>query len=245
MRHVPQKIAVLSGNALKLIAALSMLIDHIGVILFPDVILLRVLGRIAFPIFAFMIAEGCRYTRHRVRYFCTLLGLGVACQLGLWAYDGAAKLNVLLTFALSVLLVYALEALRQAVAQESPRVGALVLGFLPLCLVLSGAIVLTLFVPIEYGVAGAMLPMFAAATHPVKEDENTRFRTPLAAVLLTGVGMLVLSVCMGGVQWFCLLALPLLLLYSGKRGKWRMKYFFYIFYPAHILILQGLALLLG
>lgn len=46
----------LSGNALKLIAALTMLIDHIGVILLPNVAILRVIGRLAFPIYAFMIA---------------------------------------------------------------------------------------------------------------------------------------------------------------------------------------------
>ena len=42
-----------------------------------------------------------------------------------------------------------------------------------------------------------------------------------------------------------LLALPLLMLYSGRRGKWNMKYFFYIFYPAHLAILQGIAWLLA
>ena len=38
--------------------------------------------------------------------------------------------------------------------------------------------------------------------------------------------------------------LPLLLAYSGKRGKWNLKYFFYIFYPVHLVILEGIALLL-
>ena len=66
------RICVLSGNMLKIIAAVSMFIDHMGAVLFPGVMIFRILGRIAFPIFAFMIAEGCRYTKNRIKYF--LLG---------------------------------------------------------------------------------------------------------------------------------------------------------------------------
>ena len=49
----------LNRNHLKLIGALSMLLDHAGILLFPNVRLLRILGRVAYPIFAFMIAQGC------------------------------------------------------------------------------------------------------------------------------------------------------------------------------------------
>lgn len=56
---------LLSGNQLKIIAMITMLIDHIGVNLFPSVTIMRVIGRLSFPIFAYMIAEGCRYTRDR------------------------------------------------------------------------------------------------------------------------------------------------------------------------------------
>jgi hypothetical protein len=77
---------VLSGNALKLIAALAMLIDHIGVLLLPQVLILRVIGRISFPIFAFMIAEGCRYTKNKARYFFTMFGVGAACQVVMYLY---------------------------------------------------------------------------------------------------------------------------------------------------------------
>lgn len=53
-----QNIRILNGNMLKIIAAITMTIDHIGAILFPHILILRIIGRIAFPIFAFMIAEG-------------------------------------------------------------------------------------------------------------------------------------------------------------------------------------------
>jgi len=44
-----------------------MTVDHLGFILFPSLIILRIIGRIAFPIFAYMIAEGCRYTKNEKR----------------------------------------------------------------------------------------------------------------------------------------------------------------------------------
>ena len=59
------KIRRLNNNVLKIIAAISMLLDHIGLILFPSIEIFRILGRIAFPIFAFTIAEGAKYTRIR------------------------------------------------------------------------------------------------------------------------------------------------------------------------------------
>jgi hypothetical protein len=42
-------------------------------------------------------------------------------------------------------------------------------------------------------------------------------------------------------EWYSLIAVPILLLYNGERGKYNLKYFFYIFYPAHLVILQGIA----
>ena len=50
---------ILSGNALKIIAALAMVADHVGLMFFPQVRILRIIGRLAYPIFAYMIAQGC------------------------------------------------------------------------------------------------------------------------------------------------------------------------------------------
>ena len=100
---------LLNGNHLKLIAAFAMLLDHAGILLFPRVQLLRIIGRLAYPIFAFMIAEGCRYTKNRLRYFLMVFGLGVGCQLVYALVGGGAYLNILLTFSCSVLLIYALQ----------------------------------------------------------------------------------------------------------------------------------------
>ena len=53
------KFGIFSNNVLKIIACITMLIDHMGVLLFPKITILRIIGRIAFPIFAFLLAEGC------------------------------------------------------------------------------------------------------------------------------------------------------------------------------------------
>ena len=60
---------MLSSTVLKLIAAVTMFIDHAGLILFPQYRIFRIIGRLAFPIYAYCIAEGFRYTRNRKKYF--------------------------------------------------------------------------------------------------------------------------------------------------------------------------------
>ena len=74
----------MTGFHLKLIALTTMFIDHIGAVFFPQVTLLRVIGRISFPLYAFLIAEGCRYTRNRGRY---ALGLGAFALISELPYD--------------------------------------------------------------------------------------------------------------------------------------------------------------
>ena len=68
----------LSNNQLKILALLTMTVDHIGAYLFPRVMLLRIVGRIAYPIFAYMIGEGCRYTRNPKKYLLTILANAAA-----------------------------------------------------------------------------------------------------------------------------------------------------------------------
>ena len=228
-----QKFAILNGNHLKLIAAFTMLLDHAGILLFPHVRLFRILGRLAYPIFAYMIAEGCRYTRNKLRYFLLVFGLGAVCQLVYYFFSGDTYLNILLTFSCSILLVYALQAMYQAKTWQKEALWSIVFaaGFL-------GAYGLTRILSIDYGFWGIMTPVFASFAFARKMPR-------WASVLLLGAGLVLLAADLGGIQHYGLLALPLLLLYSGERGKTRMKYFFYIFYPVHLAVLQGIAMLLG
>ena len=65
---------ILNRNVLKIIALITMLIDHIGLVFFPGIEIFRIIGRISFPIFAFMIAEGCEHTENKKKYFRCRLG---------------------------------------------------------------------------------------------------------------------------------------------------------------------------
>ena len=223
-----ENLRILTGNHLKLIAAFAMLLDHMGVMLFPQIQLLRILGRLAYPIFAYMIAEGCRYTKNKLRYFLMVFGLGAACQLVYYFSSGDAYLNILLTFSTSILLVYVLQAAHKVEslgkqALWSTLFAAMILATFGLCQV----------VHVDYGFWGIMIPVLVSFAH-------IRNFPHWAAVLLLGCGLVLLGTEYENMQQWALLSLLILLLYSGKRGKAKMKSFFYIFYPVHLAVLQGI-----
>lgn len=117
----------MTGFHLKLIALTTMFIDHIGAVFFPQVTLLRVIGRISFPLYAFLIAEGCRYTRDRGKY---ALGLGVFALIseipydlalhpeflenGLWGRNFFFQTNIFYTMFFAVASVHIFEVLRRS-----------------------------------------------------------------------------------------------------------------------------------
>ena len=222
--------AMLTGNALKLLAALFMTIDHIGVLLLPRMELLRIIGRLAMPIFAFMIAEGCKYTKNRRKYLGMIFALGVFCQIVYSLADGSLYLSILLTFSLSIVMIYAL----QYWMQEKSALSALLFLW-----TVAAVWLLNKILTFDYGFWGCMLPLFAALPH------GTEYDTVPGCTAALGLGLIPLAISIGDIQWYALLSLPLLFAYSGKRGKWNLKCFFYIFYPVHLAVLQGIAWLLG
>ena len=219
----------LTGNHLKLLAAFTMLLDHAGILLFPRVQLFRILGRLAFPLYAYMIAEGCRYTKNKLRYFLMVFGLGAGCQLIYYFVSKDTYLNILLTFSLSIVLIYLLQASYQAKSSKLQMLWSVLFcaGFL-------GVYGLDQVLTIDYGFWGVLTPVMVSVAHVRKWPR-------WAEVLCMGAGLLFLAADLGGSQYYSLLALPILLLYSGQRGKANLKYFFYIFYPAHLAALQGIA----
>ena len=222
-----KRFALLTGNQLKLIAAAAMLLDHTGILLFPGVQLFRILGRLAYPIFAYMIAEGCRYTKNKLRYFLMLFGLGAACQIVYYVFSGDTYLNILLTFSVSVLLIYALQA--SYASSKTVWSAVFAAGVV-------AAVGLDMCLTFDYGFWGMMTPVLVSFAH-------VRRFPRWAEVVLLGCGLVLLAAEYGAQQYCALLCLPLLLCYSGRRGKGNLKYFFYIFYPVHLMILQGIAIL--
>lgn len=90
----------LTAFHLKLIALTTMVIDHVGAVFpFPPLVdsLMRGIGRVAFPIYAFLVAEGCRYTRSREKY---LLRLGVFAFISELPFDRVFYPRLLQTFGL-------------------------------------------------------------------------------------------------------------------------------------------------
>lgn len=229
----------LSGNALKIIAAVCMVIDHVGVMFFQQAEVLRILGRLAFPIFAFMIAEGCRYTKNRGRYLGMLAGLAAVCQVTYYLTSRDLYMCILVTFSLSVLVIIPLQNLKAA-----QRVAQRLLWGAVTAAAVAGVWLVNRRLIVDYGFWGSMVPVFAAVLQGRGKEPAGPWDRTWVHVLMLGVGLLLLALDMGGVQMYSLAAVPVLLLYSGRRGKWKMKYFFYVFYPAHLVLLQGLQLVL-
>lgn len=214
-----------TGNALKIIAAVAMVCDHAGIMIFPQFPILRIIGRLAYPIFAFMIAEGCKYTRSKPRYFGMVFLLAILCQTVYYFVDGTLYLSILFTFSLSILAIYTLQNFK---AKKNALSGAVFV------LTVASVYLLNQIFVIDYGFWGCMVPVFAAVF------QNTRYDKISVHTAMLGLGLILLSASVGGIQYYSLLALPLLQCYNGRRGKWKMKYFFYIFYPAHLVFLQAI-----
>ena len=244
----------LSGNALKLIACVSMTFDHCGLFLLPGVLWPRVIGRIGLPIFAFMIAEGCFYTRNRARHFLTIAGAGVLMQTVLWLGMKTTDFTVFIHFSFSVLLIYLLDRavdgltdlFRAAGASDSPskfRPAAIAVlcaaGFVALTAALWIVCGRTTYFKANYGFWGIAMPVAVFAARKF----GGRFYFLFALLALALCNLPLLKVNPNIPQEYAFLALPLLLCYNGRRGKLPLKYFFYLFYPLHMIVIYAIYLL--
>ena len=225
----------LTNNQLKIIAMLTMLSDHIGKEFFPQYEILQIIGRLSFPIFAFMIAEGCFYTRNRLRYFLTVSLLGTGCQLVYFIAENSLYQNILITFSLSIILIFALENLRVKKEKRAAFISALsVAAVIFICFGLPVVFKIQGF-QIDYGFSGVLLPVvvFFAPDRKWKLISTSIILIFLAFELQEPL------------QLFALLAIPLLALYNQKRGKYNIKPLFYIFYPAHLVVIYFISLFLN
>lgn len=226
---------------IKLIAILTMATDHVGAALFPQYPILRVIGRVAFPIFAYSLAAGCVFTHDMRRYALRMLLLAVISQplyaLALnhttaamneitfggdwpaaalrWYLESWNKPSILMTLLSGMMLIWCVKDKKYALAA---LVAAAVLYF-------EGRL--------DYGWRGValMLLFFAFLEYPG------------ASLLWVGGFMLWWGISPSGayqfgpvrftVQTFALMALPLIYLPTGTRLK-LPKWFFYLFYPGHL-----------
>ena len=232
MEVIKTRFAGMTGNQLKIVALLAMTCDHVGKQLFPQVEILQIFGRLAFPIFAYMIAEGCVHTKSKKKYFFSMFGLALLCQIAYFFAMGSLYQCVLVTFSMSILLIYLLDNARKK---------RKVLGYLGFGLGLVTVAIICIMFPwiligtdfaIDYGILGVLLPV------GIYIGRNRKEKRAIMVLILA-----LLGVKYGGVQWYGLLAPCLLATYNGKRGKLKMKHLFYIYYPLHLLGIYLLGLI--
>lgn len=224
-----------TNNQIKIIAMFAMLLDHVGKELLPQYSILQIIGRLAFPIFAYMIAEGCYYTKNKMRYFLTVTILGVGCQAVYLIAEHSFYQNILITFSLSIILIFSLENFRI----KRNKISGIILFFTVtvisiICLVLPEALKEQGF-QIDYGIWGVLLPV--AVFYASDKTRKLIYTTGILILLAYSFG--------GGIQWYSLLSIPLLALYNQKRGKYNIKPLFYIFYPAHLVVIYLISIVLN
>jgi len=207
---------------LKWIAIITMTIDHIGAILYPRLIFLRIIGRISFPLFCYLIALGMETTRNVRNYFIRLFIFAFVSQdpyilaLGLGPFE---SLNIYFTLSSGVLFIY--------FYQKKP-----LLTLVP--------ILASTFLPFDYNIYGIAL---IGCMYILKRGTKNGV---ISVILLN-----VLALFMWDKQFFSLLALPIILLHKNGHLRfmnkktvegrepyplWR-KYFFYVYYPLHLTML--------
>ena len=201
----------MTGFQLKLLAMLAMTADHIGAVFFPEIPLLRWIGRLAMPVLCFFIGEGLRHTRSPRRYLLRLTGFALLSELpfDLAFYGGIewGHQNVYFTLGLGLLALWAIQSRGME-------------GWL---LALTAALAAELL-GCDYGMYGVLLILLLDRFHSARSEQ------------LAGAALLNLAFFGLQTQTLSLIALPLLWLYNGKRGRDDRR-LFYLYYPAHLCVL--------
>ncbi len=204
---------------LKLLAIASMFIDHVGVIFFPDEIFFRMVGRIAFPIFAWQITVGYKNSTNIKNYFLRLLFFALICQVPFSIAFQTLSLNIFFT------LLMGLLSIKFYNHAKNKYLGFLFSMFM---------IMLGQAIDVDYGAYGV------AVIFLLHVFQNKRIWLVASFAVIT---LIFSAVYFVPVQIFSLLALLPIFIYNGRQGP-RFKYLFYIFYPGHLLLLYLLKLII-
>lgn len=216
----------MKSSTLKILACLFMLIDHVGYVFFPRMMVLRIIGRLAFPIFAYMIAEGYRKTSDVTKYMGRLFLFALISQIPfLYAFrPKGLYLNVFFTLVMGLYALYIYDKEKK------------------LYIVVIIAVVCE-FANTDYGGFGVFLIFLFNRYH---DDFKGMVKS---AIILTAVYQSFQGLMFGltspqsqlinnltwalVIQPISLLSLILIKLYNKERGL-KLKYFFYAFYPVHL-----------
>jgi len=229
----------LNGFQLKIIACIIMVIDHAGVLFFPDKIIFRIIGRLAFPLFAFFISEGFFHTRSVRRYLTRLGVCALIFQIPDWfsriysviynvpGFGVRYKFNIFSTLFLGLLSVYLYDRLKSR---------NLWLSWLSV----ASVAVIAEIVGADYGAYGVLYIMvFYLAEGNIRKMVLGGAALHVAYAVCDIAYRYVTSGTMffaNSIQLYSLLSIPLIALYNKERGR-KAKYVFYIFYPVHLIVL--------
>lgn len=223
----------MNSFTLKLIACISMLIDHTTAIFVqpysPLYIVGRGIGRIAFPIFCFLVVEGFFHTRSVKKY---LLRLGVFALISEIPFDFAlwdasymrnhfSHQNIFFTLFIGLLTIAVYDYVAKKYKTEP-----FTLNLLSVITIVAGGVLATLL-KTDYSFYGILIILVFYIFHYNKKA------MAIAYVLLIGF-------LFGGWSLLAIGALPLIWFYNGEKGP-NVKYAFYAFYPVHLLLLGWIA----
>ena len=208
----------MSSFSLKIIAIIAMTLDHWNVILGGS-IYMRMLGRLSFPIFSFLIGEGYRHTKNKEKYFVKIFLYSLLLQIPLYfLYSKEENLNIFFTLASGILLLSIFE---------NNRMNNLIKYFCALIL-----LIISEYLKFDYGSYG-IISIFIF--YKFKEKKM------LISFLFLLVNIVyIVSGKIFSIQIFSLFSLIFIFKYNGKEGK-KNKQFFYLYYPIHILLLYFLS----
>lgn len=232
------KYRCINGFILKMIAILTMLVDHTGAVLFPDQMIFRYIGRIAFPIFVFLIVEGFYHTRSIRKYEIRLLIFALISEIPFdLAFRGHilefSYQNVFFTLFLGLVMLDVIRIVRMK---------SVLAGTAAEILVLVLFIFAAYMLKTDYDAGGILL---------IYVFYKLRGRPLWQSAALLAVSY----VFFGLVECPSVIAMIPISLYNGKRGFEKSgaysgtrksigaaaaKYVFYLFYPVHLLILYGI-----
>lgn len=213
---------------LKIIACAAMLIDHIGAVFFPDWFLLRIVGRIAFPIFAFLLTQGYIHTGNLKNYFIRLGIFAVLSEFPFRLAFHSGSHNIFFTLFIGLGTVHIVQQLKQ---NWLSKILVILLG------------ILAQILNTDYGLYGILTIYFF---YLYQKEERWR---NLSFILLNVVYHIPLipSLFIKGVeifiQMFSTVSLWIIHQYNGEQGR-PLKYWFYVFYPGHLFLIIGVRFLL-
>ena len=215
----------MNNTYLKLIALLTMIIDHVGAIFFSFEPNFRIIGRIAFPIYCFLLVEGYFHTRDVKKYSIRLLIFALVSEIPFdYAFFGELNnihQNIFFTLFLGLMAVHVMEKY----TLKNP-----IISFAGLFI----AVILSEYLRTDYGVLGIL---YILTFYGLRKMEGVQ-KVILMVIIISALNLLL----SGGLQFYSVLAIPFIVAYNGKQGVRNsfLKYGFYAAYPLHLLILYFL-----